>query len=251
MTDPQPGPPAPVLALTDEELLVLTGGEGPVVLPYAAGLSPTELEVAASTARRSLVARGIAAPDDLADLAGAPLGALLELRQGAPVVVVLHRVSGPRADGGPGEGARSLYLHLVDHVVLSEDVTTEGVHTFGLAPAEAIEELLRVFLLPEDAPNGVPEGAGPVRPTEEDPLPADLGGPTVLVEAAVLHAAAHGPADLITATFGPDRCFLGRTDDDAVPPLLGPVAAPEVVAEVLAEVDRAVRAVEEALAHLG
>jgi hypothetical protein len=254
VTDPEAQPGAPVLALTDEELLVLTGGDGPVVFPFLAGLPPAELEVAVQTARRSLLARNVLVPDDPTVLAGAPLGALLELREGAPVVVVMHRVAGAPDDAPPGEEVPhglSRYLHVVESVVLSEDVTPAGVHTFGLAPATALEQLLRDFLVPADAPTGVPEEAGPVRPSEDDPLPAALGGPTVLVEAAVLHAAAQRPGDLITATFSPSGCFLGRTDDDTEPPLLEPVAAPEVVAEVLAEAHRAVRAVEEALAHRG
>src|SRR5690606_42051381 len=63
------------------------------------------------------------------DLAGAPLGALRELREGAPVVVVMHRVAGAPDDAPPGEEVPhglSRYLHVVESVVLSEDVTPAG-----------------------------------------------------------------------------------------------------------------------------
>lgn len=242
----------PVLALTDEELLVLTGGAGPVVQPYTSGLEPEVLRIATDTARRSLLARHVLRPDDPSATVGAPLGALLALREGAPVVVVLHRLVGAPAEdaAGPGHTALTRYLHVVDSIVLVEDVTAEGVHVFGLGAETSLEDTVRAFLVPPDAPATPADGARPVQPGDDDPLPAALGDPTVLAEVVVLHAAAEGPPPVLTVALGPQGCFQGSSDD-AEPPLLHPVGAGDVVIQVLSDVEQAVRAVEVALADRG
>src|SRR5690606_1894163 len=151
------------------------------------------------------------------------------------------------AAGGAG-AARSIsrYLHVVDEVVLTEDVTSDGVHTFGLGRRDRLKHFLEEFLVPPDAPAAPPDGARPVTPTAADPLPAALGGPTVLGEATVLHAAADGGPDVLTAALGPGGCFLGRSADDE-PPVLLPVGAGDVVHGVLGEIRAAGEAVSRAV----
>lgn len=95
-----------VASLTDEEVDVLCdGAHDVVVLPYLSLLDEREARMARRVAERSLATRGLLLPlPDSSAHEGAGqrvavhevLGPLLQMRRGAPVVVVLHRT--PTAD---------------------------------------------------------------------------------------------------------------------------------------------------------
>lgn len=235
----------PAITLTDEELEVLVGEVPPVVHPYLARLPAQVRDTARVTARRSLAARGLLLQEDETGGRTWPgLAALLELRGGAPVVAVVHRLVGAPAEAsGPPSSSLSRYLHVCGEVVLTEDVTPEGVHSFGLEATDRLADLVAGFLVPaQAAPAPAPGRAVRVRPSPADPVPADLGDPTVMAEATVLHAAAVEPPPLLTVALGPRGCFLGRSGPEDAP-LLVEVGAEGVVGEFVTEIHRAAGAV--------
>ncbi len=259
----------PLFALTDEEVLALTGHEsGPVVLPHLAGLRAGELELAQRTAERSLVARQVIVPGPRpdSDPAGqgtlvrvtAPVRPVLELRAGAPVVVVLHRLLGApitltssagTPPGPPSSSVRqphgsvslSRYLHVVDAVVLTEDVTEQGVHTFGLTTRAALTEVITEFLVPPDATPGraaVEVGAGGPRSADPHGLPAALGGPTVIAEVVVLDAARPQAPPVQTVTLGPGACYSSSDGRHFTP--TGPEGLVDALVRQVAAAEQAV-----------
>lgn len=261
----------PLFALTDEEVLALTGRDsGPVVLPHLAGLRASERELAQRTAERSLAARQVIVPapgpDSEPDRHGtgvrvsAPVRPVLELRAGAPVVVVLHRLLGaPATTSSPtgtppgppssvrqphGSASLSRYLHVVDAVVLTEDVTEHGVHTFGLTIRDELPAVIAEFLIPPDAS----PGKAAVELGSDDPAQtlSALCGPTVLAEFAVLDATRRGPPPASTVALGPGGCY-SSIDGRA----FNPVAPDELVGSLVRDVVAAERAVAAAVTAAG
>lgn len=258
--------------MTDEELDALTGDvPTPVGSPYLDGLDPTSRELARQTAQRSLMVRRLLEPtgdlrSDLVHRAerggtapGRPTGlvrVVLDLRAGAPVVLVLHRWTGAARDGSEGASQQSRYLHVVADTVVSEDVTPAGVHTFGLDRYAAVPQLIEEFLVPPDARRQEPaKGPGQVftDPGEATRLLGLLRGPTVLAESVVLQAVAPGepaaPPDPRTLALGPHGCFAGTPTRAGT--RYRELDARAIVTDLVADVDAAREAVATALTRTG
>lgn len=223
-------PMNPVLTLTEEELLVLTGGHLGVV-PARLQL-PQDAESAAlvdAVATRTLMARGLILPrgagqEGAAWEATEPLGITLSLRELAPVVLGLQRVLGPLPGAtGPGGGdaasgataahdevgGRSKeaaphedgstvavrYLHLHREVAVIEDVTPEGMHSLLSVFPDSYVDAVADFIRP---PEAVP-GEGAVRTGRREKGPSGLSPAAV----ADLLAALEHPTVLVEALIQP------------------------------------------------
>lgn len=204
-----------VASLTDEELDVLCdGAHDVVVLPHLSTLEQEQARLARRVAERSLAARGLLSPVSLADpqtVAVHPLLApLLQMRRGAPVVVVLHRTATAELSSSAAQARFSLtrYLFVLDGACVCEDVTAHGVHTLSMARAEHLADVLVEFLVPPGA--SAPPGTASVQGDPAD-LPGTLrrlGDPVVLAESTVLHPwvpPGQAPARLLL--LGPSSCF--------------------------------------------
>jgi hypothetical protein len=218
-----------VAHLTDEEVDVLVDGVDDVVLrPHLDTLPEPERRAARRAAERSLTARGwllpewsahgggssttpeVTRPGDTMSVADS-LASVLQVRRGAPEVVVMHR--------WVGETTSTRYLFVLSPVVVCEDLSGSGVHTLSVAEATARESLVHEFLVPPDAR---PSAAG--EPTRQLPvgtaatdLVAALGHPVVLAETVTLRAAGEGEARrpqrgerqaALVVALGPAGCYL-------------------------------------------
>jgi hypothetical protein len=179
----------PLETLTDEEISVLGPDQGVVVAPFLSEMADAERDTARATAFRGLVARGIVDPGD-ADDTTAPVAepvaepaasgdvavdvrvrgdvlSLLTLRQGAPAVVAVARTS--------TVGQDFWYAHVVEEVLLLEEVSATGLHRFALGHARDLPTLLARAALHPDATDGSGE---PI----ELPVAPDGDAPAELVE---------------------------------------------------------------------
>ena len=166
MTDPTT---VPVAVLTDEELAVLAGDGGLVVTPFAAGFDDAEREIALRTAYRGLVARGIVdppTPQARVDAIGEP-GVELQVRQDVLSVVTLRAAASAVVAVARTSVAHQdfWYAHVVEEVVLLEEVGTDGMHRFALATADQLPALVvGAVLHPETGDgSGEPDRARPGR----------------------------------------------------------------------------------------
>lgn len=153
----------PLETLTDEELSVLAPDQGVVVMPVLTELPPGELDAVRRTAFRGLVARGIVDPPEAESLAAAQEGAAsgdvalelrvrndvlsaLTLRQSASAVIAAGRTT--------STGQDFWYAHLVEDVVLLEEVSLDGLHHFALGRARDLGTLLEGAVLHPEATDG-------------------------------------------------------------------------------------------------
>jgi hypothetical protein len=175
----------PLETLTDEEISVLGPDQGVVVAPFLSEMAPAERDTARATAFRGLVARGIVDPGDddatrppVAEPAGSgdvtvdvrvrgDVLSLLTLRQGAPAVVAVARTS--------TVGQDFWYAHVVEEVLLLEEVSATGLHRFALGHGHDLPALLARAVLHPDAADGTGE---PI----ELPVAPDGDAPAELVE---------------------------------------------------------------------
>ena len=135
--------------LTDEELSVLVPEQGVVVSPVLAEVPDAERDVVRRTAFRSLVARGIvdppesdAAPTDTT--AGGDVAvdlrvrtdvlSALTLRQSAAAVLAVARTT--------ATGQDYWYAHVVEEILLLEEVGSNGLHSFALGHTRDLADLL-------------------------------------------------------------------------------------------------------------
>lgn len=216
---------------------MLTHGDLGVVPPrIPLPADPDQRDLALAVATRSLMARGLvtpepaeakpgpagaavtqpegaapraAGPPDAATWAATePLGLTLCLRALAPCVLALQRVLGPHPGGAPDPSVATRYLHLHSGIAVLEDVTDHGMHSLLAIEREHWERAVAEFIVPPDAE----PGAGPVRVLgagegAAGDLLADLGHPTVLVEAGALLP--DGVESLMVA-LGPGGTFLSQ-----------------------------------------
>jgi hypothetical protein len=167
----------PIEMLTDEELSLLAPDPSVVVTPYLSDLAEDEREVVRRTALRGLLARGIVdpptgEPDGGSDGAGgdvevetqirSDVQSALTLRRAARTVVAIARTT--------ATGQDFWYAHLVNEVVLVEQVGLDGIHRFALARGEDLGDLLVAAALAPDSVDGegeqvdldaVPDGEPP------------------------------------------------------------------------------------------
>lgn len=162
--------------LTDEELSVVAPPGAMPVLPFLSDLSERERTTAHRTAYRSLVARGILTPPTPESIAEATarrdgsvdvmlrqdIRSVVALRQGARLVVAVARTT--------AAGQDFWYAHLVDDVILLEEVSRDGYHRFALARADRVEALAVAAAVHPDAGDATGESL-PVVAEEGDPTP--------------------------------------------------------------------------------
>lgn len=276
------GPLAVVATLTDEEIDVLCdGAHQVVVLPHLSMLDEPEARVARRVAERSLGARGLLSPlsedergaaakecggpweagDDESSSGSAAdddlgltvavhelLAPVLQMRRGAPVVVVLHRT--PTADLTTFEAGQGLtrYLFVHEGTCVCEDVTALGVHTLSVGLVEHLAEVVAQFLVPPTSCEVIGAQTVVADPTDLPRALQQLGLPLVLAEAVVLHPwQGMDTAKARLLTLGPGGCYhadLGvgsrwvcrpAHPDDLVGLVVDEVAAAQ--ARVTAEVD--------------
>ena len=188
----------PLESLTDEELAVLSEHETVVVTPYLSEIAPAERPALLRTAYRGLLARGIVDPPteearqearrraevarrsalDAGEPAPAPdvptvvelqvrndVMTAVALRQAPDAVVAMARTTALSQD--------YVYLHVVDDVLLIEEVGSDGLHRFALRPVTELEAtVLDAAVHPEAGDASGPEVRFPVTGVD-DPTPPD------------------------------------------------------------------------------
>jgi hypothetical protein len=164
--------------LTDEEVSVVAPPGAMPVLPFLSGLSDAHKQTAQRTAYRSLVARGILTPPTPEALADATarrdgsvdvmlrqdIRSVVALREGARLIVAVARTTAASQD--------YWYAHLVDDVILLEEVSRDGYHRFALAHSDRLEALAVGAAVHPDAGDATGEPL-PVESSPEDPTPPD------------------------------------------------------------------------------
>ena len=203
----------PVEVFTDEELSLLTYGPGAVVSPYLSGLASKDLETAQRTAYRGLVARGIVDPE--ADPGGGPIRlalredilTLVTLRQAATTLVAVARTLVDAQD--------FWYAHVVDELVVLEEVTVDGLHRFALGFTRDLPALLVGAALHADATDGTGETVSiDAMPDEEAPAlllevlgQAHLRADVVVISAGDTTGTTATRPELTGVFSGPDGCW--------------------------------------------
>lgn len=209
--------PVFVDVLTDEELSVLSRPGPMPVSPFLDGLPDDERDLARRSAYRSLIARGVLdppTPQAVASAARAADGSLdlqvrqdiasvVALREGARLVVALARTT--------ATGQDFWYAHVVDDVVLLEEVSRDGFHRFALARGKDLPgTVVKAAIDPEagDA-SGAPQlvSTPPADPTPPMPLLERLGAAFVRTEVVIRHTAETGPM-AFSVLSGPAGCWV-------------------------------------------
>ncbi|MCW2835467.1 MAG: hypothetical protein JWN68_3420 [Nocardioides sp.] len=225
----------PVEVFTDEELSLLTYGPGAVVTPYFSTLASKGIEIAQRSAYRGLVARGIVDPE--ADPGPGPVRlklredilTLVTLRQAATCLVAVARTLVDAQD--------FWYAHVVDELVVLEEVTVDGLHRFALGFTRDLPALLVGAALHADATDGTGETVS-IDAMSEQEAPAQLlevlGQAHLRADVVVISAAEDNEAgtrartvsrpELIGVFSGPDGCWSVTSA-----PGSGAVAIPERV----------------------
>ncbi|GAA5155122.1 hypothetical protein GCM10023340_39760 [Nocardioides marinquilinus] len=203
----------PLEVLTDEELSVLTPDQGVVVSPALAEVPDAERDAVRRTAFRGLIARGIVDPPDDVALAAArgaksPTGdvaldlpvrtdvlSALTLRQSASAVVAVARTAATQQD--------FWYAHVVEEVVLLENVTSDGLHRFALGHGRDLAALLVAAVVHPEAADGTGDDVElPVAPDSEPPaeLLAHLGSAYLRADVLVVTREEGRPVERPTMT---------------------------------------------------
>ncbi|MFS0704429.1 hypothetical protein AB6N23_07900 [Cellulomonas sp. 179-A 9B4 NHS] len=239
----------PVEVLTDEELAILAGPGGLVVTPYLDGqdeADPVTGDAVRRTAYRGLVARGILEPPTPAALAAAVGEATVELqvredvlslvalRRAAQAVVAVARTTAVTQD--------FWYAHVVDDVVVLEQVGHDGLHRFALASATELADLVvDAAVHPECG-----DGSGPALALDGDgsepPLEVvEALGSALLRSDVVIRRAEDDSPPLHGLFTGPDGAWVLTADRDADAPVTArPAPRAEVEAMLRAAVTAAV-----------
>lgn len=203
--------------LTDEELSVVARPGPMPVMPFLGDLSAQDAEVARRSAYRSLIARGIVDPPTPSAVADATnrrdgsvelmvrqdISSVVALREAPQVVVAVARTTALTQD--------YWYAHVVDDVVLVEEVSRDGLHRFALARADQLAALCGAAAVHPDA--GDAEGdpvaltSGPGDPTPPDQILETLGA--AFVRADVIVRRPHDSDPPRCALFsGPDGTWV-------------------------------------------
>lgn len=224
----------PVETLTDEELAILAGPGGLVVAPYLATLGDAERETAVRTAYRGLQARGIVDPPTpraLADAVGEPsvevrvrqdVLSLITLRRAARVVVAVGRTTLATQD--------YWYAHVVDDVVVVEQVGSDGLHRFALADADALVGLVTAASVHPECGDSAGEPVALPGDGSEPPLEVAeaLGAALLRTDVVVRHADDRHPP-LLGLFTGPGGAWVVEArEGSGTPPVARPAARAEV-----------------------
>ncbi len=242
------GSAVPVEVLTDEELSVLASPESLVVLPFLDQVTDdAEREVARRTAYRSLLARGIVDPPSPEATSAAiargdghvelmvrdDVRSVVALREGARLVLAVARTTVAAQD--------FWYAHVVDDVVLLEEVSSDGLHRFALADAADLPELAADASVHPDAGDAqgdpVPLDTEPGDPTPPDALLERLGSAILRSDVLVRYVGDTEPV-LLGLFTGPAGSWVTRAQR-GTPPVTVPSAAEAARAAVRDLVDDA------------
>lgn len=208
--------PVFVDVLTDEELSVVTRPGAMPVMPFLDDLPEADRETARRSAYRSLVARGVVEPPTPEAIAAATalrdgsvelmvrqdIRSVVALREAAQVVVAVARTTAATQD--------FWYAHLVDDVVLLEEVSRDGIHRFALAEDGALLALAVGATVHPEAGDG--DGpALPVQADEGDPTPPDgvlerLGAAFVRADVVIRRPGDSEPP-VFAMLSGPEGCW--------------------------------------------
>jgi len=239
----------PVEVLTDEELAILAGPGGLVVAPYLGSLDDADREAVLRTAYRGLLARGVVNPPSpraLAAAVGEPsvelqvrrdVLSLMTLRRAARVVVAIGRTTVATQD--------YWYAHVVDDVVVVEQVGSDGMHRFALASTDQLADLVIGAAVHPEC--GDSAGLALELPSDASEPPLEiaqvLGAALLRTDVVVRHAADRNPP-LIGLFTGPGGAWMVRAQESAGGPLLArPLARVELEHELRVAVHDAVAAV--------
>lgn len=246
-----------VEVLTDEELSVIARPGAMPVRPFLDDLPDAERETARRSAYRSLVARGVVDPPTPESMAAASrsvdgaidlqvrqdVASLVALREGARLVVAVARTTATNQD--------FWYAHLVEDVVLLEEVSRDGFHRFALARDTGLVDAAVAAAVHPDAGDGsgAPE---PVSTEAGDPTPPDavlerLGAAFVRADLVVRRVGDVRPP-AFSVLSGPEGCWVIDPPDDEVSQ---PQALPLTAAAARARVVDAVMGVRAELGVLG
>lgn len=201
-----------VEVLTDEELSLLTSGPGAVVTPYFSDLAAADIELVQRTAYRSLVARGIVEQGVEPEPGPTRLSVredvltLMTLRQAATTLVAVARTLVDAQD--------FWYAHVVEELVVLEEVSQDGLHRFALGYSADLPVLLADAALHPDAVDGRGETVS------IDAMP-DEQAPTLLLEVL---GQAHVRADVVVVTVDPSG---SPRPDQQRPELTGVFSGPQ------------------------
>ena len=250
MTDPTT---VPVAVLTDEELAVLAGDGGLVVTPFAAVFDDAEREIALRTAYRGLVARGIVdppTPQARVDAIGEP-GVELQVRQDVLSIVTLRAAASAVVAVARTSVAHQdfWYAHVVEEVVLLEEVGTDGMHRFALATADQLPALVVGAVLHPETGDGSGEPIELDPGATEPPLEiAERLGTALLRSDVVIRWAGDDNAPLLGLFTGPSGAWVveaheGSGDALVATPTTAEALASRLRGEVSLVVARAAQAV--------
>lgn len=249
MTTTTDGDEEPVFVdlLTDEELSVVAPPGAMPVLPFLSGLPATQRQMAERTAYRSLVARGVLTPPTPEAVAEATarrdggvdvmlrqdIRSVVALREGARLVVAVARTNAAAQD--------FWYAHLVEDVVLLEEVSRDGFHRFALARADRLTALAVGAAVHADAGDAQGEPL-PVVTSPDDPTPPDgvlerLGAAFLRADVVVRRPGDSEPPAFALFT-GPGGCWVvdARPDGPRAAVPLSSDAARTRVADAVAGV---------------
>ncbi len=252
MTEDANRPTVHVETLTDEELSVLTGQGRSAVLPHLDALPAGQQEAARKAAYRSLVARGIverptdealarSTQDGVVDLeVRSDIRAVISLRESAQAVVLVARAT--------RSGQDFWYAHVVDDLLLLEEVSSDGLHEFSLADGPLLAELVVGAALHHSSTDG---SGAPVPWTSR---PDDRLAPAWILEqqgseflrsdVVVRHPSDPDPPALILFT-GPAGVWCVDVEEENV----DPVAEPMRVGDLESRLDRLVLRMRGHVAH--
>lgn len=206
-----------VEVLTDEELSVIARPGAMPVLPFLDDLPDPERDTARRSAFRSLVARGIVDPPTPEAVAAASrvadgsvdlqvrqdVRSVIALREGARLIVAIARTTATDQD--------FWYAHLVEDVVLLEEVSRDGFHRFALARDTGLLDAAVAAAVHPDAGDGS-GNAEPVTTESGDPTPPDavlerLGAAFVRADLVVRRIGDHRPP-AFSVLSGPAGCWV-------------------------------------------
>lgn len=214
--------PVFVEVLTDEELSVVARPGAMPVTPFLDDLAESDRETARRSAYRSLVARGVVQPPTPEAIAAATalrdgsvelmvrqdVRSVVALREAAQVVVAVARTTVASQD--------FWYAHLVDDVVLLEEVSKDGMHRFALADAAALEDLAVGAAVHPDSGDGdgpaVPVAAPAGDPTPPDEVLERLGAAFLRADVVVRRPGDDRPP-VFALLSGPDGCWVIEAGD--------------------------------------
>jgi hypothetical protein len=208
--------PVFVDVLTDEELSVLSAPGAMPVMPFLSALDPAVVDAVSRTAYRSLIARGVLDPpsaEAVASAAAAGSGevelrirqdirSVVALRDAAQVVVAVARTTAATQD--------FWYAHVVDDVVLLEEVSRDGLHRFAVAETGWLGGLAAGAAVLSDAGDSdgpdLPVDAAPGDPTPPDTVLERIGSAFLRADVVVRRPGDTDPPAFALLS-GPGGCW--------------------------------------------